>query len=128
MRSLRPSFELSKLTYHVKSRVFPFCRTGFPTIKIFPSSRTGKSSVKYPQDYQGERSGRAIVDHLVKMIPNDIQLVTSNPTNGKITNIDEFTNAEVNMQSKSKRDTDLRRTILVLTAFFLSSLDFKGLS
>ncbi|KAF9381465.1 protein disulfide isomerase (PDI) protein [Podila verticillata] len=67
---------------------------GFPTIKVFPSSRTGKSSVKYPQDYQGERSGRAIVDHLVKMIPNDIQLVTSNPTSGKIINIDEFTDAE----------------------------------
>ncbi|KAG0038250.1 protein disulfide isomerase (PDI) protein [Podila clonocystis] len=67
---------------------------GFPTIKVFPSSRTGKSSVKYPQDYPGERSGRAIVDHLVKMIPNDIQLVTSNPTSGKITNIDEFTDAE----------------------------------
>lgn len=35
------------------------------------------------------------------MIPNDIQLVTSNPTSGKITNIDEFIDAEVIAQGKS---------------------------
>ncbi|KAG0331772.1 hypothetical protein BG000_010597 [Podila horticola] len=89
---------------------------GFPTIKVFPSSRTGKSSVKYPQDYQGERSGRAIVDHLVKMIPNDIQLVTSNPTSGKITNIDEFTDAE-----------DSARALL-FTEKTVSSNMYKGLA
>ncbi|KAF9907231.1 protein disulfide isomerase (PDI) protein [Linnemannia zychae] len=61
---------------------------GFPTIKIFPANRKG--GVKYPKDYQGERSAKAIVDQLVKMLPNDVQLVSSNPSSEKIINIDEL--------------------------------------
>ncbi|KAF9291793.1 protein disulfide isomerase (PDI) protein [Mortierella alpina] len=63
---------------------------GFPTIKVFPPSKSGKKGVKYPQDYQGERSAAAIAKHVVKMLPNDIQLVSSNPSSEKIINIDEF--------------------------------------
>ncbi|KAF9190339.1 protein disulfide isomerase (PDI) protein [Haplosporangium sp. Z 11] len=63
---------------------------GFPTIKVFPPSKNGKKGVKYPKDYQGERSAKAMVDFLVKMVPNDIKLVTSNPSSEKIINIDEF--------------------------------------
>ncbi|KAF9963191.1 protein disulfide isomerase (PDI) protein [Mortierella alpina] len=63
---------------------------GFPTIKVFPPSKSGKKGVKYPQDYQGERTAAAIAKHVVKMLPNDIQLVSSNPSSEKITNIDEF--------------------------------------
>ncbi|KAG0352693.1 hypothetical protein BC939DRAFT_500663 [Gamsiella multidivaricata] len=63
---------------------------GFPTIKVFPANRGGKKGVKHPKDYQGERTAKAIVDHLVKLIPDDIKLVTSNPSSEKITNIDEF--------------------------------------
>ncbi|KAF9082209.1 protein disulfide isomerase (PDI) protein [Mortierella sp. AD031] len=61
---------------------------GFPTIKIFPANRKG--GVKYPKDYQGERTAKAIVDQLVKMLPNDIQLLSANPTSEKIINIDDF--------------------------------------
>ncbi|KAF9561849.1 protein disulfide isomerase (PDI) protein [Mortierella alpina] len=64
---------------------------GFPTIKVFPPSKTGKKGVKFPQDYQGERSAAAIAKHVVKMLPNDIQLVSSNPSSEKIININEFT-------------------------------------
>ncbi|KAF9202824.1 protein disulfide isomerase (PDI) protein [Haplosporangium sp. Z 27] len=63
---------------------------GFPTIKVFPANRNGKKGVKYPQDYNGERSAKAIVDHLVKMLPNDIKLVSSNPSSDRVVNIDEF--------------------------------------
>ncbi|KAG0004863.1 protein disulfide isomerase (PDI) protein [Entomortierella chlamydospora] len=63
---------------------------GFPTIKVFPANRSGKKGVKYPKDYQGERSAKAIVDFLVKMLPNDIKLVSSNPSSERVTNIDEF--------------------------------------
>lgn len=67
---------------------------GFPTIKVFPPSKSGKKGVKYPQDYQGERTAAAIAKHVVKMLPNDIQLVSSNPSSEKITNIDEFVTNE----------------------------------
>ncbi|KAF9434308.1 protein disulfide isomerase (PDI) protein [Entomortierella beljakovae] len=63
---------------------------GFPTIKAFQPNRSGKKGVKYPKDYQGERTAKAIVDYLVKMLPNDIKLVSSNPTSERVTNIDEF--------------------------------------
>ena len=49
-----------------------------------------KAGIKYPEDYQGPREAKAIVDHLIKMIPNDIQLVTSNPSSDNIINIDEL--------------------------------------
>ncbi|KAG0054502.1 protein disulfide isomerase (PDI) protein [Gryganskiella cystojenkinii] len=63
---------------------------GFPTIKIFPANRNNKKGTKYPQDYNGARQAKDIVDHLIKMVPNDIQLVTSNPSSDKIINVDEF--------------------------------------
>ncbi|KAF9430336.1 protein disulfide isomerase (PDI) protein [Podila epigama] len=89
---------------------------GFPTIKVFPANRSGKSNVKYPRDYQGERSGRAIVDHLVQMLPNDIQIVSSNPSSERITNIDEFVAAE-----------DSARALL-FTKKITSSNMYKGLA
>ncbi|GJJ76928.1 protein disulfide-isomerase A6 [Entomortierella parvispora] len=63
---------------------------GFPTIKVFPANRKGTKGVKYPEDYQGRREAKDIVDYLVKKIPNDIQLVTANPSSDKIINIDEL--------------------------------------
>ncbi|KAK3814347.1 MAG: hypothetical protein J3Q66DRAFT_346289 [Benniella sp.] len=90
---------------------------GFPTIKVFRPSRTGKKGVKYPEDYQGERSAKAIVNHLVGLIPNDIQLVTSNPsTEKKIININEFVADESEPRA------------LLFTAKLTSSNMYKGLA
>ncbi|KAG0378513.1 hypothetical protein BGX24_003592 [Mortierella sp. AD032] len=88
--------------------------TGFPTIKVFPANRKG--GVKYPKDYQGERSAKAIVDHLVKMLPNDVQLVSSNPSSEKIINIDEFA-----------ADTNLPRAVLFTKKLSTSNM-YKGLA
>ncbi|KAF9997607.1 hypothetical protein BGZ65_006821, partial [Modicella reniformis] len=89
---------------------------GFPTLKIFPASRTGKKGVKYPSDYQGERSAKAIVDHLIKMLPNDIKLVSSNPSSEKITNIDDFIVNETEPRA------------LLFTSKMTSSNMYKGLA
>jgi protein disulfide-isomerase A6 len=80
----------------------PFLRQlGFPTIKIFPAK--GKGGAKYPQDYQGERSARAIVDQLVKMLPNNVQLVSANPSSEKIINIDELAADTVSFYLKEQK-------------------------
>ncbi|KAI1315490.1 protein disulfide isomerase (PDI) protein [Mortierella claussenii] len=89
---------------------------GFPTIKVFKANRFAKKGVKYPQDYQGERSAKAIVDHLVKMLPDDIKLVSSNPSSPKITNIEEFV----------AQDNDSRA--LLFTKKLASSNMYKGLA
>ncbi|KAF9585717.1 protein disulfide isomerase (PDI) protein [Lunasporangiospora selenospora] len=88
---------------------------GFPTIKVFPAIR-GKRTAKYPSDYQGARSAKAIVDHLVSLIPNDVQLVSGNPSSEKIVNIDEY-----------KANEDNARALL-LTKKTTSSNMYKGLA
>ncbi|KAF9542302.1 protein disulfide isomerase (PDI) protein [Mortierella hygrophila] len=87
---------------------------GFPTIKIFPANRKG--GVKYPKDYQGERSAKAIVSELVKMLPNDVQLLSANPTSEKIINIDEFA-----------ADTSSPRAVLFTKKLTTSNM-YKGLA
>ncbi|KAG0242697.1 hypothetical protein B0O80DRAFT_462260 [Mortierella sp. GBAus27b] len=89
---------------------------GFPTIKVFPPNRTGKKGPKSFNDYNGERSAKAIVDHLVRLIPNDIQLVTSNPTSEKIINVQEF----VANEGKPRA--------LLFTSKLTSSNMYKGLA
>ncbi|KAF9898289.1 protein disulfide isomerase (PDI) protein [Lobosporangium transversale] len=89
---------------------------GFPTIKVFKANRFAKKGVKYPQDYMGERSAKAIVDHLVKMLPDDIKLVSSNPSSEKITNIDEF----------AAKENEARA--LLFTKKLTSSNMYKGLA
>ncbi|KAF9345884.1 protein disulfide isomerase (PDI) protein [Mortierella sp. AD094] len=89
---------------------------GFPTIKVFPANRSGKRGVKYPKDYQGERSAKAIVDFLVKMLPNDIKLVSSNPSSEKVTNVDEFVANESEPRA------------LLFTKKLTSSSMYKGLA
>ncbi|KAK3813720.1 MAG: hypothetical protein JOS17DRAFT_761398 [Linnemannia elongata] len=87
---------------------------GFPTIKIFPANRKG--GAKYPKDYQGERSAKAIVSELVKMLPNDVQLLSANPTSEKIINIDEFA-----------ADTSSPRAVLFTKKLTTSNM-YKGLA
>ncbi|KAF9113599.1 protein disulfide isomerase (PDI) protein [Mortierella sp. AM989] len=89
---------------------------GFPTIKVFPANRSDKKGVKYPKDYQGERSAKAIVDFLVKMLPNDIKLVSSNPSSERVTNIDEFASNESEPRA------------LLFTKKLTSSNMYKGLA
>ncbi|KAG0329481.1 protein disulfide isomerase (PDI) protein [Dissophora globulifera] len=89
---------------------------GFPTIKVFPANRTGKKSIKRPSDYQGERSAKAIVDHLVRLIPDDIKRVSSNPSSSGVTNINEF----VADESESRA--------LLFTKKMTSSNMYKGLA
>ncbi|KAF9936587.1 hypothetical protein BGZ67_002218 [Mortierella alpina] len=89
---------------------------GFPTIKVFPPSKSGKKGVKYPQDYQGERTAAAMAKHVVKLLPNDIQLVSSNPSSEKITNIDEFA------------ANDSKPRALLFTEKAESSAMYKGLA
>ncbi|ORY49995.1 thioredoxin-domain-containing protein [Rhizoclosmatium globosum] len=54
---------------------------GFPTLKVF-----GKNK-KSPQDYQGERKAKAIVDFMIPQIPNYVQLIG---TKGKAKSLEEF--------------------------------------
>ncbi|KAF9955984.1 hypothetical protein BGZ72_003205 [Mortierella alpina] len=89
---------------------------GFPTIKVFPPSKSGKKGVKYPQDYNNERSAAAIAKHVVKLLPNDIQLVSSNPSSEKIVNIDEFV------------ANDSKPRALLFTEKTESSAMYKGLA
>ncbi|KAI9331470.1 hypothetical protein BDR26DRAFT_870160 [Obelidium mucronatum] len=54
---------------------------GFPTLKFF-----GKNK-KSPQDYQGQRTAKAIVDYMIPQIPNNVQLIG---TKGKAKALEEF--------------------------------------
>ncbi|KAJ3031534.1 UNVERIFIED_CONTAM: protein disulfide isomerase (PDI) protein [Siphonaria sp. JEL0065] len=54
---------------------------GFPTLKFF-----GKNK-KSPQDYQGQRTAKAIVDYIIPQISNNVQLIG---TKGKAKSIEEF--------------------------------------
>ncbi|KAF3924925.1 hypothetical protein ABW21_db0208138 [Orbilia brochopaga] len=47
---------------------------GFPTLKSFKPSKSGKPSV---QDYQGPRNAKGIVDHVLDLIPNYVTRVNS---------------------------------------------------
>lgn len=52
----------------------PFCGSmgvqGFPTLKIITPTKAGKPAV---EDYQGPRSAKGIVDHVVERIPNYVK-------------------------------------------------------
>ncbi|KAF8927696.1 hypothetical protein BGZ58_010220 [Dissophora ornata] len=89
---------------------------GFPTIKVFPPNRGNKKGLKRPTDYQGERSAKAIVDHLVSLVPDDIKRVSSNPTSAGVTNVDEFV----------ANDSEPRS--LLFTKKLTSSNMYKGLA
>ncbi|EWC46325.1 hypothetical protein DRE_04496 [Drechslerella stenobrocha 248] len=47
---------------------------GFPTIKAFRPGKNGKPNV---QDYQGPRTAKGIVDHVLDLIPNHVVRVNS---------------------------------------------------
>ncbi|OAX81927.1 protein disulfide-isomerase domain [Emergomyces africanus] len=53
---------------------------GFPTLKVItPSKQPGKPRV---EDYQGERTAKAIVDYVVDKIPNHVKRVTDKDLDG----------------------------------------------
>ncbi|KAJ3074370.1 hypothetical protein HDU98_011439, partial [Podochytrium sp. JEL0797] len=58
---------------------------GFPTLKFF-----GKNK-KSPQDYQGERKAKAIVDYMIPQIANHVQLIG---TKGKAKGLEAFVTEE----------------------------------
>jgi protein disulfide-isomerase A6 len=65
---------------------------GFPTLKIFPFStnQNKRGFSKEPKDYQGARTGKAIVDACLTEVPNNVIKVISGASSGKNKNIEDF--------------------------------------
>jgi len=64
-------------------------------LKIFPASTTSnkRGFVKEPKDYQGARTGKAIVDSCLAEIPNHVTKVVSSGASGKSKTVDDFLGA-----------------------------------
>lgn len=61
---------------------------GFPTIKLFPPTKN-----RVPRDYQGERSGKALIDYAVAALPHSVRKlkaeelapwISTDPSRGKV--------------------------------------------
>jgi protein disulfide-isomerase A6 len=95
----------------------PFCGQmgvkGFPTLKIVkPGKKPGKPIV---EDYQGERTAKAIVDTVIDKIPNLVKRVDDKTLESWL--------AEANDTAKAILFSDKGRTSALLKAI---AIDFKG--
>ncbi|KUI62417.1 hypothetical protein VP1G_09562 [Cytospora mali] len=95
----------------------PFCGTmgvqGFPTLKIIrPGAKKGRPVV---EDYQGQRSAKAIVEAVVDKIPNHVKRVTDK-------DVDEFL-ATKNESAKAILFTEKGTTSAMLKSIAIDFLD-----
>ncbi|ROV99734.1 hypothetical protein VSDG_03134 [Cytospora chrysosperma] len=95
----------------------PFCGSmgvqGFPTLKIIrPGPKKGRPVV---EDYQGQRSAKAIVDAVVDKIPNHVKRVTDK-------DVDEFL-ATKNDSAKAILFTEKGTTSAMLKSIAIDFLD-----
>lgn len=85
---------------------------GFPTLKIFRPGNKGKA---IPEDYQGERSAKAIYDAVTGKIKNHVKRVEDK-------NIDEFLSTN-NASAKALLFTDKGTTSALLRSVAIDFLD-----